>query len=88
MCPIIFRLSNMGDRQETDMVAVYSYLSGNVAPSLGRGSISQLPQCSLVGATAAFMGGIYVGLISISTHETWVICNRPIYMGGLPMDGC
>jgi hypothetical protein len=42
MCSILFRLSDMGARQESDMVAVYSYLSGNVAPCLGLGDISQL----------------------------------------------
>jgi len=42
MCSILLRLSDMGAWQESDMVAVYSYLSGNVSTSLGLGTISQL----------------------------------------------
>ena len=43
MCSNLFRLSNLGARQESDMVAVRSYLSGSVSPCLGSGTTSQLP---------------------------------------------
>jgi hypothetical protein len=44
------------------MVAMCPYLFGNVSPLSASIHISQYAQSSIVGATAAFMGGTYVSL--------------------------